>query len=179
MSLIRLLVLLLPWIVAPAQSRTASRITVERHEACAGLSTEQCCEQMVAYASFQATGEQLAKRAAQAIGLRCRDKARLASKTSCKNVAFARGLAAKVVERLCETSEVKLQCEASPFCSQCSVELVKLTYSKPQWLCYAATYQQENEWKSQGPIVVHVPDSSSRPTPDGASIVIKKRQLLR
>jgi hypothetical protein len=164
--------------VVPAQSRTASRVSVESYEACSGLSTEQCCGQMVGYTSFRATGQQLSKRAAMAIELSCRDKARLANKSSCKNVAFARGLEAKVVKRLCETSEVKRQCKADEFCSQCSTELSKLSYTEPQWICYAATYQDESARVCQGPIVVEVPQATPRATPDGAAFVVKKRQLL-
>jgi hypothetical protein len=82
-----LVALALLWTVVPvpAQMRTASRITVEEHEACSGLSTPQCCEQMVAYHGFRATGDQLSKRGQLTVRLLCGDKAQLASKASSRS----------------------------------------------------------------------------------------------
>jgi hypothetical protein len=174
-----ILAFLVSWAFTPAQIRTVSRITMEKQQACSGLSTERCCEQMVAYSSYRATGDQLSKRAALAIGLRCRDKARLASTSSCKNIAFARGLSAKVVKRLCEPADIKKKCEKNQFCSQCSAELIELSYSEPHSLCYAATYDDDSLRSTIGPIVVELPAEPSDLTSDGTAIVIKKRHLLR
>jgi hypothetical protein len=178
MRFVSILAFLVWWAFTPAQARTASRMTMEEHPACSGLSTEQCCEQMVTYRSFRATGDQLPKRAALAVRLRCRDKAQLASQTSCKNVAFARGLPAKVVKRLCEPSELKRKCQENQFCRACNAELVELKYSEPHWICYAVTYDDESLRPSNGPVVVEMPTEQRKPTSDGATIVIKKRQLL-
>jgi hypothetical protein len=138
-----LVALALLWTVVPvpAQMRTASRITVEEHEACSGLSTPQCCEQMVAYHGFRATGDQLSKRGQLTVRLLCGDKGQ--------------------------------------FCSQCVDDLNKLGYSQPQWICYGATYVDVSTRPPQGPTVVELPDESHKPAPDGTSIVIKKRHLLR
>lgn len=178
MRFVSILAFLASWGLTPAQVRTASRITMQEQQACSGLSTQQCCEQMVTYRSYRATGDQLSKRAALAIRLRCRDKVQLASQTSCKNVAFARGLPAKVVKRLCEPGELKQKCEENRFCRECSAELIELSYSQPHWICYAATYDDESLRPSNGPTVVELPPEQRMPAQDGATIVIKKRHLL-
>jgi hypothetical protein len=176
-----LVALALLWTVVPvpAQMRTASRITVEEHEACSGLSTPQCCEQMVAYHGFRATGDQLSKRGQLTVRLLCGDKAQLASKASCKDVAISRGLAAKVAKQFCASRALRQKCEKCQFCSQCVDDLNKLGYSQPQWICYGATYVDVSTRPPQGPTVVELPDESHKPAPDGTSIVIKKRHLLR
>jgi hypothetical protein len=178
MRLVSILAFLASWAFTPAQVRTASRITMDEQQACSGLSTQQCCEQMVVYSSYRATGDQLSKRAALAIRLRCRDKAYLASSTSCKNIAFARGLPAKVVKGLCEPSELKRKCDENQYCSECRAELIELSYSQPHWICYAATYDDESLRPSNGPTVVELPAEQKKPAQDGAMIVIKKRHLL-
>jgi len=178
MDWFRALVLLLPWLVVLPQSKTGSRITVEQQRACSGLTAEQCCQQMVIYNSYRATTEQLPKRAAQAVGLRCQDKVRLGNKTSCTNVALARGMSMKVGKGLCETRNLRQKCDASQFCAQCTAELYKLDYPEPYWICSAATYQDENARTSLSPIVIELSEPLSRPSADGTTIIVKKRQVL-
>ena len=162
-----------------AQVRVASRMIMEERGACSGLSAAQCCEQTIVYGSFRATGDQPSRRATLAIRVSCQNKARLANSASCKNVAFARGLPAKVIGRLCERGDLRQKCKKNEFCKDCNEALIGLGYKKPFWICYAATVDDESSKPSRGPIVVELPAESNEPRSDGNAILIKKRHFLK
>ena len=162
----------------PAQNRQNSRITLEQYEACTGLSNSECCEQMVTYSSFRATGRQLPKLTASTLRLSCGDKELLASPASCKSLAFSRGFSAKLVKLICESGKVKKECGGNEFCTACAAELVKLDYQDTYWVCYAAT-SVDRPRASKGATVVEITEAPKNAGSDGTAVIIKRRRELK
>jgi hypothetical protein len=151
-------------------------MTVEQFSNCEGLSTKECCEQMLRLAAFKASREELPKLAIQAVRLGCSDKRQLASQAACRGIAFSRQLSAAEVKTTCNRKTIKRRCTKDAVCKQCTSDLAKLGYSNSHWACLAVTRQKKG--KSDGSRVVKLPGDENA-SPDATRHVIKRREVLR
>lgn len=176
MNVLPLVLLFLPVSIFPWQISQSSKMTVERHSNCEGLSAEACCEQMLRLAAFKATREELPKLAIQAVRLGCGDKRQLATRAACRGIALSRQLSAGEVNAICNQGTVRRKCNKDKVCKQCTIEMAKLGYSNSNWACLAVTHRKNG--KSDGSRVVSLPGDENS-SPDATRHVIKRREVIR
>ncbi len=159
----------------PAQTRHTSHMAFETHQdACTGLSSGECCAQMLEIAVFRATGDQVPKAAKTPVRLSCAAPSSVVPEGACRSIAMARGFAVKDVSGLCAVDKIGKRCEDNAGCKSCARELVKLGFQNAERACLAATYVPASADGGDTVIVLHDGKSDA----SGSGIEVRKRRTV-
>lgn len=168
--------------LVPAEAQQAARqakqipggdFQLETGEACAGLSPEECCGQMLELAGFRAQGDYLPRLIKTTVQLVCQDERKIVAPQVCRSIALSRGFAPKEVDAICKPA--LRECKKDGTCRQCLADLGKLSYQGSQHACYALTYVPD---RSRSRVVVL--NSSGRNHADADTrFELKRRRILR
>jgi hypothetical protein len=125
--------------VSATHAKAASGgMTIETGEACAGLTAEECCGQMLELAGFRAQGDYLPRTIKTFVQLTCMNDSKRVTPQVCKSIAVSRGFAPKDAEAICKPAQ--RDCQKDGTCRQCVKDLVKLDYQASHHVCHALTY---------------------------------------
>jgi hypothetical protein len=130
----------------PAQAQQAARqakqasggFSMESGEACAGLSAQECCGQMLELAGLRAQGDYLPRLIKVTVQLACQDERRVVTPQVCRSIATSRGFVPKEVDAICKPA--LRECKKNGTCRRCVEDLGKLSYQGSHHACQALTY---------------------------------------
>jgi hypothetical protein len=168
--------------LVPAEAQQSGRqakqiasggFSMETGEACAGLSPEECCSQMLELAGFRAQGDYLPRLIKTTVHLVCQDERKVVAPQVCRSIATSRGFAPKEVDAICKPAV--RECKKDGTCRQCLADLGKLSYQGSAHACYALTYMPD---RSRTKIVVLNTGQRDRGDPD-TRFELKRRHVVR
>lgn len=165
----------------PAQSKTVSRMAMQRHEdVCMGLSTAECCAQALEIAVFRATGDQVPKAAKTPVRLSCAEPTAVVPEGACRSIAVGRGFGVKDIGELCAAPKLAKRCAADATCKSCVNDLSKLKFQGAERACVAATYVVTDAADGgMGVIVLHdEPAGAEGVSAEGNRIEIRRRRAV-
>ena len=164
----------------PAQAQQAARqakqvsggFSIERGEACSGLSPQECCGQMLELAGFRAQGDYLPRLIQTTVRLACEDERRVVTPQVCRSISTSRGFAPKEVDAICKPA--LRECRKNGTCRQCVSDLGKLSYQGSHHACQAVTYVPD---RSPSRVVVLRSASSGEADSDTRFQITRRRSL--
>lgn len=134
--------LVLSFVQTPAKQE-AMAFSMKTGEVCSGLSTEECCAQMVDFAGFKAQGDHLPRKVRGSVKLACaRSDAPLAENV-CRSILTTRGFSVDEADAACAPARLKARCAGDAHCERCTEDLQKLSYRGAHNACYAVTHRAE------------------------------------
>jgi len=139
-------------VFAPMQTKQAARqakvmtsMSIETGEACSGLSSEECCGQMLELAGFRAQGDYLPRLVKTTVQLACMDERKVVTQQVCRSITISRGFSARDADDICKPAQ--RDCQKDGTCRQCVRDLIKLDYQGSHHVCRALTYVPDRSRK--------------------------------
>ena len=171
-----LLLSLLPAQVKQASSRQAKAISgmsLQTGEACDGLSSAECCGQMLELAGFRSQGDYLSRTIKTTVQLACASEPRVVTPQVCRSISLSRGFPLKDADAICKPA--RGACQKDGECRKCVDDLERLDYRGSHHVCRALTYVPE---AGRARVVV-IRDEGARADSDTRFEITRRRTSVR